>query len=243
MAIDESLSSLLTPKQRLQLEELQSLLAKAEADKDEPTPIADAVKAADRFAQSFSIESLSDSFKKMKGGQKAATEFATDAIQRIEALAEALRPQVEVTDRAAGNLVASNVANILKGNGYEDDVVPFATDLVDRWAAVRGSSPRGEGSTNFPDLGFRAYTVCQVEGCKDPRTGKPWQQWHGKKNPNSLRHYAVKHAREAHSIEMSPKYAGDSVKYGALTAAVNAVMDGEETKVVAADYSVEKRAS
>lgn len=243
MAIDEALAALLTPKQRTQLNELEALLVKAEASKDEPTPVTDNVKAAERFLGSFSTEALQDAFKGMPGGAKAATEFATDAIGRIGLLVEQLRPKVEVTDRTAGDLVASDVALILKGNGYEDDVMPFAKDLVDRWLAARGSSPRGSGSTQFPDLGFRVYTVCQVAGCKDPRTGRPWQQWHSKNNPNSLRHYAIKHAREVHGIEMSPKFNGDAAKFGELTTAIENVMGGEVAKTAAADYEVERRAS
>lgn len=233
MAIDNELSSLLTPKQRLQIEDLIAELTRAEADSNVPTPVADNVKVAERFVQSFSVDALAETFKGMSGGQKAATAFARDAIERVQLLIAELVPHRETVDRAALNAVVAKIAKQYDGDGFDDDAMPAIADLLGRAVAVKGASTsRGSGESRFGPLSFRVWSECTVAGCKDERhPERPFRQWTEKDNVNSIRHYDIKHLREAHGIELSAKYNGDAAAFAELTDAVEAIMHGGMTEV------------
>jgi hypothetical protein len=249
MALDNELVSLLTPRQRALLEEFDSLVEKAETSKDEPTPVADFVKATRSFLKTVDAQTdeATAAIRTVLGpnekARQAAAEDAAVLIDGIRAIVDALSPKVEVTDRAAGDEITSKVAHNLVGDGYEVDAEPMVQSLLDRWKTARGVSS-SNSSSNYvkPDaLGFRVYTVCQIEGCKDPRTGRRWEQYTEKENVNSLRHYAIKHLREEHQIELSPRKGGSPARFDALTAGIQTVFGGEE-RVTTDEISIRRSA-
>jgi hypothetical protein len=230
MAIDKKIASGLAPKQRAIWERFEALVSAAEATKDAATPVADFVKAAQRFA---SFDAGSEAFSLL------AAIDGTDALKVVDSvklLAEALSPKVETVDRTEGDLAASVLKTMAEGGALEDDAVPVALGLVERWVAtkpVRSSS--GEAPA---DLGFRVRTVCGQPGCK-------WDSYTDKNNLNSARHQAIVHARDTHSIELSTRKGGSAEKFASLTAAFKAVgieSDQNEQQASGADFTV-KRAS
>jgi hypothetical protein len=189
MAIDKKVANDLAPKVLARLEELDALVIAAETSKDAPTPIADAVKKAQAFAagDALPVEVFDEK------GLKASLA----ALKAVETFISLMGPKVETVDRTRGDLLASAIDLMVKGDALEDSVLPVATDLVERWLATRPS--RSGGSSATPEeLGFRVVTRCKVAGCK-------WSSHTEKNNLNSARHQAITHARSAHKIEMGAK--------------------------------------
>jgi hypothetical protein len=243
--IDEKIAQELAPKQLARLEELAALVEDAEASKDQPTPVADFVKAAASFLNASEVDeaaalAIADVMRKCDGGMDKSVKFADDAIARVRLLVDALAPRVETVDRLRGDLVASALEAMVKGDSLEDAAVPVVVDLVARWQATAPKrSGGGSGSGDTPaNLGFRVTTHCDVPGCG-------WTSYTDKNNHNSARHQAIVHARTVHGVELSPRKGGDAVAFKKLSEAFSDVgleSDGTATVAQAANFTVKRAA-
>ena len=196
------------------LDALTGLVDVAEAQKDQGKPVAEFTRKARSLVDAFSGNV--DLLPGLAG--EGALAYATDSIDRLVLLVDALAPSSEEVDRAEGDAKANALRMLVSANMVTDAEVRSSIEsLVGRWDASKGkraSASGGSGSSSARGpLGFTVTLKCEHAGCA-------WTNSTGADNLNSLRRQAQIHEKDTHT---NPEFVQGNARYVGLTDALASV--------------------